>query len=148
VAELLVPEAIENPFRAHYRRLILGSALHTAEAELDRLRSTGHRRRAQRVDRVAGTLRELTGEPVAGSLPAPAAEVRFGLSLRSIARVAWVAAASFLLADVVRFGVHSWATAGADLALILVTIAWFLVSIGDLLAAPEPRSKQLELFDL
>jgi hypothetical protein len=144
---MLVPPAVENPFRAHYRELILGSALRIAETELDRLHSSGHAWRARRAERVAGRLRGLTGPPVLRSLPAPAQERWFGGSLRRLVRVAWVAAAGLLLVDVVSFGVRSWTTTAADLALIVVTAVWFGVSIDDLVPAPEPRPQQLELFE-
>ena len=134
-----VPPAVENPFRAHYRELILGSALRIAETEIDRLHSSGQEWRARRTERVAARLRGLTGAPGSTSLPAPAAERWFGGSLRRLVRAAWVAAAAFLLVDVVSFGLRSWTTTAADLALIVVTALWFGVSIDDLVPAQEPR---------
>ena len=144
-----VPPAVENSFRAHYRELILGSALRIAESEIDRLHSSGQEWRARRAERVAGRLRGLTGVPVPASLPlpAPAQERWFGGSLRRLVRVVWVAAAGFLLVDVVSFGLRSSSTTVADLALIVVTAVWFGVSIDDLVPEPEPSAQQLELFE-
>ncbi len=148
VAELRVPTAVESPFRAHYCRLILGSALRLAEAELDRLQADGQPWRVRRAERDAATLRGLTG---LAALPAPHAhpatrEARwFGDSLGRLVGVVWAAAAAFLAVDLVSFGFHSWTTTAADLALIVVTAVWFGVSIDDLLESPAGEPKQLEL---
>jgi hypothetical protein len=142
-----VPPVVENPFRIHYRGLILASALRIAEAERDRLSSGGQVRRAHRAEHAAETLRALTGAPSPQLLPAPATDRWFGPSLRRLVRLVWVAAAAFLLVDVVSFGLHSWATTGGDVAVILLTALWFGVAIDDLIRVPELEPQQLELFE-
>ena len=144
---MLVPPAVENPFRDHFRALILGSALRTAEAEIDRLHASGHPRRARRTERVAGTLRGLTESPGSYPLPATAGGRRVGRPLRLLVRGAWVVAAAALLVGVAGFGVRSWTTGAADLALIALTALWFAASGGAPAPPPEPRPQQLELFE-
>jgi hypothetical protein len=57
VRELIVPEVADDPFREHFRELILGSVLRSAEAQSERHRARGHRFRARRAERVAERLR-------------------------------------------------------------------------------------------
>jgi hypothetical protein len=66
VAELLVPEIVEDPFREHYRSLVMGSLLRAAEAQTERHRLRGHKLRARRAERVAQRL-----QPVREPLPVP-----------------------------------------------------------------------------
>jgi hypothetical protein len=145
VTHLRVPEAVENPFRIHYRGLILGSALRVAEAETDRQQALGHRIRSRRAERTARRLRALTGLPVYALLPGPAIE-RFGGRLRAAVRLAWAVAVGLLLADVLVAGIHAWTTAAADLGVIVLTLLWFAVSVEDL-AERRPSHRQLGLFD-
>ena len=147
MSELRVPPVVENPFRAHYRKLILGSALRLAETEIERLHADGYRRRAVRAERLAASLREATGAPARPVYPAAAPQRWFGGELRRFVGALWVAAAALLGIGVVGFGLHSWATTAADLALLVLTAAWFGVSVDDLVPPPEPRPEQLELFE-
>jgi hypothetical protein len=77
VAELRVPGIVEDPFREHYRTLVMGSLLRATEAQSERHRLRGHKLRARRAERVAQRLRPLQTPPsafVPESVPAPPAE--------------------------------------------------------------------------
>ncbi|MFI5415069.1 MAG: hypothetical protein ACHQ16_05325 [Candidatus Lutacidiplasmatales archaeon] len=53
--------------------------------------------------------------------------------LRSSVRVVWIVMVALLVADLLAFGVHSWTTSVADIALIVATLVWFWVCIDDLI---------------
>jgi hypothetical protein len=146
VAELRVPEIVESPFRAHYRGLILGSALRTIQSESDLQLALGHRGRARRAERSAARLRVFAGAPDTRA-SRPRAETWFGDRLRVSVRLAWIAAAVLLLADVVTFGTHAWATAATDVGLVALTFVWFGVAVEDLVPPDPARPRQLELFE-
>ena len=139
MTELLVPGLAEQPFRAHYRGLILGSLLRAAEAQGELYRAQGRSRSARRADRTAQRVRGLAGAPA----PPTEASRWFGPRLRAATRIAWLATLALLLVDLAVFGLHSWATSVADLGLIVLTLVWFFVSVEDL---EEPPPTQLTLF--
>ena len=143
MAELTVPEVEQDPFREHYRRLILGSLLHAAETRSAQERESGHRMRAARAERDIARLRDATGAGLPG---AAAATHRFGPELRSSIRLVWLATVALLALDLVAFGIHSWTTTVADVGLIALTLVWFWVCAEDLLGAHGPEPEQLELF--
>jgi hypothetical protein len=153
--ELMVPPVLEDPFREHYRELILGTVLRAAEAQSARDRARGHRLRARRAERVAERLRPapLAAPPPPEPLPvveserapAPVAEpapVRveveyerwFGPRIRTAARLVWFATLALLVADIAVLGIDSLTTSAADLGLVSMTIVWFCVGIDDLIA--------------
>jgi hypothetical protein len=176
VAELLVPELSDLAFREHYRGLILGAVLRSAETQRELYRARGQHRRARRAEHVVALLGgakpvarpelQITLEPVPEPPPvplpkrpsepavAPAAPVTavtsanrwVGPRLKSAARVLWFVTAALLVCDVVVFGIESWTTTAADLGLIVVSLVWFIVCIDDLIAQPETPVEQLELF--
>lgn len=142
MAELRVPALVENPFRDHYRALILGSALRTIEAEADRLRADGRESRARRVERDSNRL------PGRDEPAVPHAETRlFGPRARVAAGLGWIAASSLLLEEVVATGVDSRMCTITDVAVIFFTLLWFGVSIDDLRTQKADPPQQLELFD-
>ena len=53
--------------------------------------------------------------------------------LRSSVRMVWIAAVVLLVVDLLAFGVHSWTTSAADIALIVATLVWFWVCVDDLI---------------
>jgi hypothetical protein len=143
MAELTVPELAQDPFREHYRQLVLGSLLQAAEARSVEERQSGHRRRAARAERDAARIRTAAG----AAAPEPAAPARlFGRGLRSSIRMVWLTTLGLLALDLVVFGIHSWTTSVADLGLIVLTLVWFWVSAEDLLTSQKPRPGQLEPF--
>jgi hypothetical protein len=71
VAELLVPGLVEDPFREHYRALVMGSLLRAAEAQSERHRLRGHKLRARRAERVAERLRPVQPPPPSTVIPGP-----------------------------------------------------------------------------
>jgi hypothetical protein len=74
VAELRVPGIVEDPFREHYRALVMGSLLRAAEAQSERHRLRGNKLRARRAERVAQRLRPVQEPPpVIVTEPPPAA---------------------------------------------------------------------------
>jgi hypothetical protein len=161
VAELRVPGIVEDPFREHYRSLVMGSLLRAAEAQTERHRLRGHRLRARRAERIAARLRPVqrplvdvvpertpvpkqvaplplveTPRPV--EEPAPrlteiAYKPWFGTTIRRAAAVVWFAMLAALIANVLVLGIESPATAAADLGLIAMTFVWFAASIDDLI---------------
>jgi hypothetical protein len=155
VAELRVPGIVEDPFREHYRSLVMGSLLRAAEAQSERHRLRGHKLRARRAERVAARLRpvqrplvDVVSErtPVPESVAAltlveePAPRLRevaykpwFGTTIRRAAAVVWFAMLAALIANVIVLGIESPATAAADLGLIAMTFVWFAASIDDLI---------------
>jgi hypothetical protein len=156
VVELRVPEVVEDPFREHYRELVMGSLLRAAEARAERHRARGHRLRTRRSERIAQRLRTAQGlplpdvpTPVAVAAPVEAPVIRaprlpaatdvpwFGTSIRRAVAVLWFATLAALLANVVVLGIDSYATAAADLGLVVMTFVWFAASIDDLIP-PSP----------
>ncbi len=138
VRELRVPQPIVDPFREHYRGLILDSLLRAAETEASLHRRRGRRLRARRAERAVERVLVLTG-----ALP-PAASARerwFGLRLRAATRIAWLATLGLLIADLAVVGIHSWTTSVADVGLMLLTLLWFVVSIEDLAGPARPSSR-------
>lgn len=140
--EFRVPVIVGHPFRAHYRGLILGSLLHAAEAQSEVYREQGRRLQAWRAERLAQRVRRLADELQPGrDGPAP----WLGPWLRTATRVAWVATLALMLADFAVFGIHSWVTGGADLALIALTVV--LLVVEDQAERSENRPRQLSLFE-
>jgi hypothetical protein len=152
MAELRVPGIVEDPFREHYRALVMGSLLRAAEAQTERHRLRGHKLRARRAERVAQRLRpvpppELVREPEpvapepvtapapveAPSPPRVVPEPWFGTTIRRAAAVVWFATLAALVANVLVLGIESPATVAADLGLIAMTFVWFAASIDDLI---------------
>lgn len=121
--ELRVPQLAPNPFDAYFQSLIRDSLLRSAEAEYAYHRRSGHGLRARRAAQVVARL-EAQQPGAAGELP------RFGAGLLATTRIAWLATAAVLAWFTAGYGVRSWATGVADLALIAVTFAWFAVSCG------------------
>jgi hypothetical protein len=74
VTDLTVPEVVDDPFREHYRELVLGSVLRAAEAQSELHRVRGHRLRARRAERVVERLRLAPAVPPPLRAPAPTAE--------------------------------------------------------------------------
>jgi hypothetical protein len=119
-------------FEAHFRSLVLGSIQHSVAAEFELQQALGHRLRARRAERRASELeRALT----------PTARPTNGLGrtgLRLLTRSV-VVGTIVLLACVVRIaGVRSMWTGVADVGLIAVTVAWFLV---DSRSGPRPAQR-------
>ena len=140
-------------FRRHYRDLVVGALLRSAEAQLAQQRAAQHRLRAWRAQRAVEQLRPLLGPPASaeqGSTPT------FGPGLRTVTTVAWLAAGFLLIVDLIVFGIHSWTTSVGDAAMMALSLIWFIVNMGetirqeaaservvtvaaDLEPAPEPR---------
>jgi hypothetical protein len=162
VAELRVPGIVEDPFREHYRSLVVGSLLRAAEAQTERHRLRGHKLRARRAERAAQRLRpaqrarvivparrSIVPEPVVIEVPvvveppvpvetaAPMVghEPWFGTRIRRIAAVVWFAMFAALIANVIVLGIDSPATILADLGLIAMTFVWFFAWIDDLIGS-------------
>ena len=70
MAELRVPGIVDDPFREHYRALVMGSLLRAAEEQTERHRLRGHRLRTRRAERAAERLRPVQ-KPVHVMLPYP-----------------------------------------------------------------------------
>jgi hypothetical protein len=146
VVELLVPELADEPFREHYRELILGSVLHAAEAQSVRHRERGHRLRARRFERVVALLQPAAEAPQAvpgtaspSQAPALSPPSRgpstpwFGRRLRLAAGLVWLTTLGLLLTDIAVLGVHAWTTTLADVGLIAMSFVLFFVYVDDLL---------------
>jgi Flp pilus assembly protein TadB len=144
MVELAFPELARDPFREHYRELILRSLLRAAEARSAEQRGSGHRRRAARAERQAARLRA-TSETPAAREPAAAGGTSGG-RLRASIRVGWLTTLVLVVLALAVFGIDSWATSVADVALIVVTVAWFWAWAHQVLGAGEPEVKQLKLF--
>ena len=140
--DLLVPERVPDPFREHYRALILGSALRTAETDVARHRASGHRLRTRRAELAARELRLLNASAPAGPLGRGR---RFGLALRASIGTVWLATLALLLLDLVTFGIESWTTSVADIGLIAFTFAWFWITVDDLEPIHARGSERLDL---
>ncbi len=156
MTELRVPEVVEDPFREHYRALILGSVLQSAEAQSERHRARGRRLRARRAETVIARLRPARPErrdppppspppeqppPASVAAPAPVPALVavdldpwFGPGARKTAFAVWLLTVVALVADVIVLGVGSDATIAADLGLVAMTFFLFFVCIDDLTA--------------
>ena len=128
MTDLLVPQRVPDPFREHYRALILGSALRAAETDAANHRANGHRLRSRRAELAAYELRRLNGQPAEPL----GRRRRFGLALRASIGTVWLATLALLLLDLVTFGIESWTTSVADIGLIVFTFAWFWITVDDL----------------
>jgi hypothetical protein len=130
VTELLVPAmTVQDPFRSHYRGLVLGSFLRASEAQTAFHRERGHGLRAWRAARIARRIRAFDG-----TLDSPVEErskgwIRRPAVVQTAARLAWLAAVGILAADLALFGTHSWVTGTADLGVILLTVAVLIVEM-------------------
>jgi hypothetical protein len=124
VVELRVPEIVEDAFREHYRELVIGSLLRSAEAKTDRHRMRGQTLRARRSERMARRILSAQAAPAAPPVAA-----------RRTAAVVWFAILAALIANVVVLGVDSYATAGAVLGLVVMTFVW-VAARGHDLAGP------------
>ncbi len=134
--QTVTADAESEPFENYFRGLLLGAAARSVRSEEELQQALGHRRRARRAGRVRLELDALQGLP-----PRPGAEERAGprrLGTVGIA-TAWLAAGAFLLAALAGFGVHSWWTGIADVALLVLSCAWFL-SDARSLGQPTARS--------
>ena len=152
MVELRVPEVVEDPFREHYRELVMGSLLRAAESRARRHRERGHRLRTRRSERMVRQLRTAQGSSLV-DLPAPVAVAApveapvlapprrpvatdvpwFGTATRRAVAGLWFATLAALIANVLVLGIESYATAAADLGLVVMTFVWFAASIDDLI---------------
>jgi hypothetical protein len=141
--EMLVPPLVADPFREHYRALILGSALRAAETETQRHRARGHRRRARRAELTAERLRPLAAPRApAATTPAHAARAparRFRAGLGVPVGIAWVAALVLFVVSLLAAGIDSWTTTVTDVALVVLTFAWFWACSEDLEPVGQAR---------
>ena len=142
MADLLVPERVPDPFREHYRALVLGSVLRTAEGDLARHRASGHWFRARRAEQAAREVRLLSASKLAEPL---SPRRRFGLALRASIGTVWTATLALLLLDLATFGIESWTTSVADIGLIVFTFAWFWICVDDLEPIRDREADQLDL---
>jgi len=130
VVELRVPAIVKDPFREHYRALIVGSLLRAAEAESARQRAGGRTIRARRAVRVLDRVHPAA--PVAPPLlRSIVSDLQFGTRMKQAAAVVWFATLGALVADIVFLGVDSYATAAADLGLVAMTLVWFFACFDD-----------------
>ena len=153
MVELRVPEVVEDPFREHYRELVMGSLLRAAEARTRLHRARGHRLRTRRSERMVLRLRTALGAPLADppapvTVPAPveapvlaaapgptlATDLPwFGTTVRRAVAGLWFATLAALIANVLVLGIDSYATGAADLGLVVMTFLWFAACIDDLI---------------
>jgi hypothetical protein len=108
-------------FEDHFRSLVIGSLQRSVAAESELQHALGHRRRALRAARRATDLERLLSPSEAEAADAPRR------ALERMTRVVVVATILILLAVARIAGVTSAWTGAADVALIGVTVAWFLV---------------------
>jgi len=111
-------------FDLYYRSLILGSARRSVSFESELQRAMGHRLRARRAERRALELRGILGE----SEPSLARAGAMGR--KRVVGAAWLVTLVLLLGALSFFGIRSWPTGLADLVLIALTFAWFLLESG------------------
>lgn len=151
-----VPELPADAFAPHYRRVIRGALLRSAEARHELHLEQGHRLRARRAERVVLALRRLDApiEPDVQAAraterepPAGFADRFFSSGSRAVVRAAWLVTLALLVADVVLFGIRSWQTGVADVGLIVLTFLWFAVSVEDLTGQSGSPAHQLRLFE-
>ena len=110
----------EGAFDAHYRRLIRRSVVRSSEADQAYHEAMGHRLRARRARRRAFELYALGGEDAPALARRPPA-------IRRATGVAWLSTAAFLTVGLLVFGIRTWWTGAADLALIALTFGWFFL---------------------
>ena len=98
-----------------------------------RIRERG-RMAVLRVPDVANNeFREYYRQLISESVRHSSEESREPPHLRSSVRLVWIAAVALLVVDLLAFGVHSWTTSAADIALIVATLVWFWVCVDDLI---------------
>ena len=136
MSELQVPALVENPFRTHYRNLVLDSLLRAADREARARRSRGQTLRARRAERVAGHVRKL----VVVSAP-ESRRYAAGPKTRAAVYGFWLAAVGLLAGSIAVEGLHSRLTGGADLGVVVATFAWFFTP------PARPAQSQLQLFE-
>ncbi len=154
--ELLVPGPVRDPFREHYRELIVSSLQRSAQDQSRLYREQHRRRRAARYERAAAQLRGASAvvaeaappvvvvpPPVVVEAPPPVAarvpavvpvlvgEVGFGPTLRRAVAAVWLLTLATLAVNIAVLGFRSWATGAADLGLIALTLVWFAIASDD-----------------
>jgi hypothetical protein len=130
VRELRVPTRTDNRFEAYFHGLIRASLLRSAEADYAHHRNAGHGLRARRAGQALARAQAIPDDT-------RAAVPRFGPGALALTRIAWVACALLVAGLAVSYGVGSWATGAADLALIALTFALFAVAWGSDIRFPR-----------
>ncbi len=156
--ELLVPGPVSDPFREHYRELIVSSLQRSAREQSTFYREHHRRRRAARYERAVALLdgaAPVVAEAappappvlvaatraVESPTPAPApvpvvvpvlvGEVGFGPTLRRAVAAVWLLTLATLAVNIAVLGFRSWATGAADLGLIALTLVWLAIASED-----------------
>lgn len=134
MAELRVPVYVRDPFRAHFRSLIVGSLLRSAEVEMTLHQASGHQFRARKAELTAQRLAGIADAP---PMTAPVSGRWFGPGTRRLTFGVWLAVVVLLVADMLTFGIRSPVTIVADLGVIVITFIAFFVSVDGIGGPPS-----------
>ena len=126
MTELRVPAYVRDPFRAHFRELVVGSLLRSAEDQMALHQASGHQFRARKAELAA---QRLAGIPGAPPMTVQVSGRWFGPRTRRLTFGVWIAVVVLLVADVLTLGLHSPVTIFADGGVIVVTFIAFFVSV-------------------
>jgi hypothetical protein len=127
--------------RAQFRRTILRSLIGSAEAEVELRRSRRQRLRARRAERRLDDLRRELSALEDGYRRPLGRRWRRSAGLGRAVGVLWLAGAVLLGFEVVIDGVHSTTVIVGDVAMLVLSVVWFLLAIARV-PVSEPRSAE------
>jgi hypothetical protein len=113
--------------RVEFKRLLLESLISSAAAEVESRRTRRQRLRARRAEHRLAELQRLDRALATGSTASFAWFRRPGAGY--VAGTVWVVGALLLASEIVMNGVHTRLTAVGDVAMLVVSLVWFLVTV-------------------
>ena len=127
--------------RAQFRRTVLESLIGSAEAEVELRRSRRQRLRTRRAERRLDELRRELSSIDAGYLRPVGRRWRRSATLGRAVGFLWLLGAVLLGFEVAVDGVHSTTVIVGDVAMLVLSVVWFLLAIARL-PISEPQSAE------
>jgi hypothetical protein len=114
--------------RSEFNRLYVSSLIASVESQVERHRAKGQRLRLRRAERRLAELRQLPVPATAHQSQAEATDDGRPVGVLRVATVAWLCSGA-MLAVCVALRLEAGVTAVADLALLALTLMWFLLAV-------------------
>ena len=115
--------------RAEFRRVLLDSLIASATSELELRRARHQRLRARSVERRLDHLRRERRQLDAGSYTRQTWRWARGSVAGAVVTGLWLLGAALLAVEIVVRGVHSRLTIAGDLAMLALSLLWFLLAV-------------------
>lgn len=124
--------------RYEFRRLLLDSRIAATASELELRRSQHQRLRARSAERRLDELRRQRLELDADRFTRRSRRWYRGAAVGAIVTGAWLVGAALLGVQISRHGVHTRLTVAGDLAMLVLSLLWFLLAVARVpLRTPE-----------